>query len=110
SSVLPGYPLAYPPNSFSGQDAINPETLDHFYKDAARGALPNIAIIDPDFEANDGHPPHDLALCEAFVASVYRALAESPQWPRSLLLVLFDEHGGFYDHVPPPETDDPNPE
>ena len=64
--------------------------------------LPNLAIIDPDFEANDGHPPHDLALCEAFVASVYRALAESPQWSRSLLVVMFDEHGGFFDHVPPP--------
>ena len=67
--------------------------------DAAAGELPNLAIIDPDFEANDGHPPHDLALCEAFVASVYRALAESPQWSRSLLVVMFDEHGGFFDHV-----------
>ena len=110
SSKLPWYSLAFPAKSFSGDDAVTPETLDHFYTDAARGELPNIAIIDPDFEANDGHPPHDLALCEAFVASVYRALAESPQWPRSLLVILFDEHGGFYDHVPPPETDDPLPE
>ena len=110
SSVLPWYSLAYPANSFSGQDAIIPETLDHFYRDAARGELPNLAIIDPDFEANDGHPPHDLALCEAFVASVYRALAESPQWSRSLFVVVFDEHGGFFDHVVPPETEDPNPE
>jgi phospholipase C len=110
SSKLPWYSLAFPAKSFSGDDAIVPETLDHFYADAARGALPNIAIIDPDFEANDGHPPHDLALCEAFVASVYRAMAESPQWSRSLLMIMFDEHGGFYDHVPPPQTDDPNPE
>ena len=110
SSVLPWYSLAFPANSFSGDDAIIPETLDHFYRDAARGELPNLAIIDPDFEANDGHPPHDLALCEAFVASVYRALAESPQWSRSLLVIMFDEHGGFFDHVAPPETEDPNPE
>jgi phospholipase C len=110
SSKLPWYSIAFPAKSFSGDDAIVPETLEHFYKDAAAGALPNIAIIDPDFEANDGHPPHDLALCEAFVASVYRALAASPQWSRSLLLIMFDEHGGFYDHVPPPLTDDPNPE
>ncbi len=110
SSKLPWYSLAFPTKAISGDDAITPETLDHFYRDAAAGELPNIAIIDPDFEANDGHPPHDLALCEAFVASVYRALAESPQWPRSLLVVLFDEHGGFYDHVPPPLTDDPDPE
>src|SRR5262245_19239165 len=110
SSRLPWYSLAFPAKSFSGNDAVVPETLDHFYRDAAAGELPNLAIIDPDFEANDGHPPHDLALCEAFIASVYRALAESPQWPRSLLVVLFDEHGGFFDHVPPPETDDPRPE
>ena len=110
SSVLPWYSLAFPANSFSGQDAIIPETLDHFYRDAARGELPNLAIIDPDFEANDGHPPHDLALCEAFVASVYRALAESPQWSRSLLVIMFDEHGGFFDHVAPPQTEDPDPE
>jgi len=110
SSKLPWYSLAFPAKSFSGDDPLTPETLDHFYADAAAGTLPNLAIIDPDFEANDGHPPHDLALCEAFVASVYRAMAESPQWSRSLLVVNFDEHGGFYDHVAPPETDDPNPE
>jgi phospholipase C len=110
SSVLPWYSIAYPAKSFSGQDAIVPETLDHFYLDAAAGNLPNLAIIDPDFEANDGHAPHDLALCEAFVASVYRALAESPQWSRSLFVLVFDEHGGFFDHVPPPETDDPDPD
>jgi phospholipase C len=110
SSRLPWYSLAFPAKSFSGNDAVTPETLDHFYADAAAGSLPNLAIIDPDFEANDGHPPHDLALCEAFVSSIYRALAESPQWSRSLLVVVFDEHGGFYDHVPPPETEDPRPE
>jgi phospholipase C len=110
SSRLPWYSLAFPAKSFSGDDAVTPETLDHFFADAAAGSLPNLAIIDPDFEANDGHPPHDLALCEAFVASVYRAMAESPQWSRSLLVVVFDEHGGFFDHVAPPETDDPDPE
>ena len=103
SSRLPWYSLAFPAKSFSGDDAVTPETLDHFYRRRARaGSLPNLAIIDPDFEANDGHPPHDLALCEAFVASVYRAMAESPQWSRSLLVVVFDEHGGFFDHVAPP--------
>jgi len=110
SSKLPWYSLAFPAKSFSGDDAVTPETLDHFFADAAAGSLPNLSIIDPDFEANDGHPPHDLALCEAFVASVYRAMAESPQWSRSLLVVNFDEHGGFFDHVAPPQTDDPNPE
>ena len=110
SSRLPWYSLAFPANALSGDDAVTPETLDHYYRDAAAGQLPNLSIIDPDFEANDGHPPHDLALCEAFVASIYRALAESRHWSTSLLVVLFDEHGGFFDHVPPPLIDDPDPE
>ena len=40
------------------------------------------------------------------IASIYNALAQSPQWPRSLFVVTYDEHGGFYDHVPPPLTED----
>jgi phospholipase C len=43
------------------------------------------------------------------VASVYEALASSPNWERCLLVVTYDEHGGFHDHVPPPTTVDPHP-
>jgi phospholipase C len=108
SGAIPWYSVAFPANSFSGNDAMIPEPMDHFYRDAAAGQLPNFALIDPDFELNDGHPPHDLALCEAFVASIYRALAGGPQWARALLVITFDEHGGFFDHVPPPAAADPD--
>jgi phospholipase C len=107
---IPWYSVAFPTKSFSGNDAMTPDPLDRFYSDAARGELPHFALIDPDFELTDGHPPHDLALAEAFLSSVYRALAASPQWPRTLFVVVFDEHGGFYDHVPPPTTDDADPD
>jgi phospholipase C len=106
---IPWYSVAFPAKSFSGNDSVAPETVDNFYRDAARGELPHLAIIDPDFQSNDGHPPHDLALAEAFVASVYGALAASPQWASCLLVVVFDEHGGLYDHVPPPLVGDPDP-
>ena len=67
-------------------------------------------MIDPDFAVNDAYPTRSPAPCEAFVASIVKALAESPQWSRTLLLVIFDEHGGFYDHVPPPTTVDLRPD
>jgi phospholipase C len=54
----------------------------------------------------DDHPAHDIRLGQAFVSSIYHALARSPQWSKTLLIVIYDEHGGFYDHVPPPEAKD----
>jgi len=106
AGALPWYSAAFPSKSFSGNDAMVPEPIDHFFADAAAGTLPCFALVDPDFEVNDGHPPHDLALAEAFLGSIYRALVASPQWPRAMLVVTFDEHGGFYDHVAPTTVPD----
>jgi phospholipase C len=106
-SSIPWYSVTFPSNSFSGDDAIVPEPLDRFYTDAERGDLASFTIIDPDFWVSDGHPPHDLGLAEAFLGSIYRAMVAGPQWSRSLLVVAFDEHGGFYDHVVPPLVPDP---
>ncbi len=75
-----------------------------FFPDAAAGTLPNLTVVEPDYGLNDDHPPHDGRLGQAFVASIYEALRQSPQWERSLMLVFYDEHGGFYDHVPPPPS------
>ncbi len=84
--------------------------ISAFFKDAKNGTLPNFAVIDPDFEMTDDHPPHDIQLGEAFISSVVHAIAQSPQWSRILLLLTYDEHGGFFDHVPPPTTTDDNPD
>jgi phospholipase C len=105
---IPWYSVTFPANSFSGNDACAPQTIDHFFTDAANGTLPAFSIIDPDFGVNDGHPPYDFGLCEAFLSSIHRALAQSIHWPRSLLVIMFDEHGGYFDHVPPPTVPDPN--
>jgi phospholipase C len=48
------------------------------------------------------HPLDDVTSGEKLIKSVYEAIRNSPQWENSLLLVTFDEHGGFYDHVRPP--------
>ena len=91
--------------------SLNPTVgLAQFFADAQAGTLPSFSLIDPDFTANDDHPSHDLMRGQAFVASVYQALAQSPQWSRTLFVITYDEHGGFYDHVPPPAAEDDNPE
>lgn len=80
-------------------------SIEGFFEDAAAGTLPPVAIIDPQFfggGANDDHPDHDIRLGQALIASVVAALGASPQWDRCLFVLTYDEHGGFYDHVPPP--------
>ncbi|MCX6108497.1 MAG: phosphoesterase [Proteobacteria bacterium] len=90
---------------------INPlASLSQFFDDAKNGCLPNFAVVDPDFSFNDDHPSHNVHLGQALISSVYQAMAASPQWERSLLIITYDEHGGFYDHVPPPTCSDDDPE
>ncbi|MGH9759309.1 MAG: alkaline phosphatase family protein, partial [Blastocatellia bacterium] len=85
-----------------------------FLEDAAQGHLPAYSFIEPrytDFlfiKANDQHPPHDVALGEHLIADVYEAVRDSPQWNQTALIVLWDEHGAFYDHVPPPPAVNPD--
>lgn len=83
--------------------------IEQFFTDAEKGTLPNVVFIDPQFfgkGANDDHPDHDVRLGQALIASVYAALGKSPQWGRCLFVLTYDEHGGFFDHVPPPTTED----
>ena len=62
------------------------------------------------YPANDDHPSHDVARGQKFVKEVYEILRASPQWKEMALLITYDEHGGFYDHVPTPVTGVPNPD
>ncbi|HET8882703.1 MAG TPA: alkaline phosphatase family protein [Solimonas sp.] len=85
------------------------KSYDRFLRDAAAGNLPAVSYVDPKFNvespdgtSEDDHPQADIRLGQAFVNSVYEALRNSPQWQRTLLIVNYDEWGGFYDHVAPP--------
>jgi phospholipase C len=81
-----------------------------FLDDAAAGELRPVSWIDPNFfdlgvldpSSDDDHPPSDVHAGQALVLEVYEALVNSPQWQSTMLVVTYDEHGGFYDHVPPP--------
>ncbi|URE49057.1 Phosphoesterase family [Musa troglodytarum] len=93
----------------------------HSYKlafklDAKLGRLPNYVVIEQHYfdvklsPANDDHPSHDIARGQRLVKEVYQTLRASPQWNETALLITYDEHGGFYDHVPTPVTGVPNPD
>lgn len=84
---------------------------EQFFADAAAGTLPPYTWFEPKLmfgELDDYHPPTDIRAGEALLASVYEAVRDSPQWESTALLVLFDEHGGCYDHVPPPSAQPPD--
>ena len=88
--------------------------LEELYTDFAdEGAkFPNYVFIEPHYfpltGQNDYHPPSNVLNGEALLARVYNALRQSPIWERSLLIVTFDEHGGFYDHIYPPDAEPPD--
>jgi phospholipase C len=79
-------------------------TTRQFFADAATGALPAVSIVDPDFGRYSEENPQDIALGEEFSAAVVNAVMRGPAWESTLLLWIYDEHGGYYDHVPPPEA------
>jgi phospholipase C len=80
--------------------------IEEFFADAAAGTLPPVVFLDPPFSYADDHPPHHPVFGQQYLASVYNALAASPQWEKSMLVVTYDEHGGFFDHVSPPTVVD----
>jgi phospholipase C len=99
--------------------------IAQFYTDAAAGTLPNVSLVNPDFDVidaigslppnspvppstrangQDEENPANINYGESFVAGVVNAVMQSPHWSsRNIMLIwVYDEHGGYYDHVPPP--------
>ncbi|MGN6609901.1 MAG: alkaline phosphatase family protein [Jatrophihabitans sp.] len=86
-----------------------------FWADAAAGRLPAVSYVEPRFvdgtdgTSGDDHPHSDIRAGERFLAQVYDAVTRSPQWPTTLLVIVFDEWGGFFEHVPPATAPDVSP-
>lgn len=86
-----------------------------FRRDCRTGRLPAVAYVDPAYTlpilglGTDDHPPSDIRAGEWFLSQVYTAVTTSPAWPRTLLVITFDEWGGFFEHVPPEHAPDVNP-
>jgi phospholipase C len=98
-------------------DALGiPVTTVPFLDTVAQGLLPNVSFVDPAFDTEgngtsaDDHPLADIRLGERFIADAYHALADAGYLDNTVLVITFDEWGGFFDHVPPPRViDDTNP-
>ena len=89
-------------------------TYPQFLEDCKNNALPDYSFVEPNYSdhpgddggellASDQHPDHDVQAGEVFIASIYDAIRQNPDlWQSTALLITYDEHGGIYDHVPPP--------
>jgi phospholipase C len=88
-------------------------TYQQFLSDCKRGQLPDYSFVEPNYNDHDGdegaeiasdqHPDHHVQAGELFIASVYNAIKQNADlWRSTVLLVVYDEHGGIYDHVVPP--------
>jgi phospholipase C len=89
-------------------------SYSQFVADCQGNTLPEYCFIEPCYNdhpgpgggeilASDQHPDHNVQEGERFIASVYNAIRTNPQlWTSTALLVVYDEHGGIYDHMAPP--------
>ena len=113
--------------SIVAKHATHLRLIGEFFKDCAAGTLPAVSFVDPEAgvlaylgtllakvpvlggigaqlgkHGGDEEDPQDMRYGEAWAHRVVKAVLDSPAWPRTLLLYTYDEHGGYYDHVPPP--------
>jgi phospholipase C len=118
TAIIPSIIEKYPAN-------LSP--VAQFFLDCAAGTLPSVSFVDPEFGAlsdigapltsvpglqglgvklettgGDEENPQDMSYGEYWAYQAVNAVLRSPAWPRTLLIYTYDEHGGYYDHVPPP--------
>lgn len=106
SSNIPSV-LLFPDFATDPQQAVHIAKADDFLNDAANGQLPQVSFLDASFDIapdleTDEHPPANIQLGQHWVWQRVKALIDSPEWSSSALFITYDEHGGLYDHVPPP--------
>jgi len=79
-------------------------SMKYFFRDARRGKLPAVSWLVPSDAVSD-HPPSSVRVGQAYVTSVVNAVMRSPNWSSSAIFLAWDDWGGFYDHVVPPDVD-----
>ncbi|CAI0451424.1 unnamed protein product [Linum tenue] len=113
----------YPPATLFYRNLRKLKYIDNFHqfdlsfkRHCEEGKLPNYVVVEQRYfdllsiPGNDDHPSHDVSNGQQFVKQVYESLRSSPQWEEILFVVIYDEHGGFYDHVPTPVVGVPSPD
>jgi phospholipase C len=104
SSGLPEIAL-YPTVYTAHQDKV--VKIEQFVADAAAGNLPSYSLISPHPNVSEENP-QDIHQGESFSAGIINALMKSPNWAKTMIVFTYDEHGGYYDHVAPPEAFKPD--
>ncbi|MGE0786851.1 MAG: phospholipase C [Sandaracinaceae bacterium] len=95
-----------------GPNRAHVKNTEGLIEDLASGDVPSVVFVDPLWAdiggsataSTDEHPPANPQIGQAWVANIIRHIIDSPIWPRTAIILTYDEHGGFYDHVPPPEA------
>ncbi len=106
SLIYPALPLYFPKLKNNPSMSAQLVTMDSLSGDIAGGTLPNVTYIDPEgnLELSE-HPPADVTVGEAFAANTVEEIIAGPEWSSTAILLTWDENGGFFDHVPPPQVD-----
>jgi phospholipase C len=97
----------------SSEYAKHLKTYAQFTSDATAGTLPQVVYLDPNlltegYDGQDEHPPAVMEVGQNWLAGVVTTLMASPQWAHMAMFLLYDEHGGLYDHVVPPPACPPD--
>jgi phospholipase C len=96
------------PQLYTKYHGTNILPIAQFFTDAAAGTLPNYSLVEPNYETSSEEDPQNIVLGEAFISQVVNAVMSGPLWKKTLLIWTYDEHGGYYDHVPPPPAIPPD--
>jgi phospholipase C len=102
NGALEGSPLIVPEFAHSPACTARMVPITQFFSDAAQGELPSFSFLDPDYDVDSEENPQDIQAGERFIAQVVHAITHSRLWHKTALFITWDEHGGYYDHVPPP--------
>lgn len=87
------------PNYLNNQTNGKMAPINQFLTDAAAGQLPQFSLVDP--YVNYSEESGDVSIGEAYAARIINAVLEAPTWSKTAMILVYDEHGGWYDHVPP---------
>lgn len=111
----PGLGVVYGPGGAFRWNEHRPPAyqMTKFFEDAKNGKLPQVVFVDPylgheSATSNDEHPPATPQVGQKFVYDVVTALTNSPQWKKMAIFITYDEHGGFFDSIPPPNACEPD--
>lgn len=94
--------------TFYGKNKDHVKGFSQFLTDCSNGTLPQVCFVSPGNKTYTEESPADVRLGEAYSASIINAVMSGKNWEKTAMFFVYDEHGGYYDHVPPPAAIPPD--